>query len=628
MVKQLLLILLLAVSGWSAINNQPVIKIPLYDSIMYGVGGSLDDTSTAAITSADEITPSDSVVTLSTTGTALFVGQVLVGKDVNDKYFTFKISAIDGSSYTLQKSSFAGTATIPIGDNWYRMFRDIDHLTNQGYNAMLDYMAATLTDSGVTLSGSVVIIGDSWAKYLYNRSSHLSQYVATYINCTQSGTMLGQLHPVLLSPGPTGGVPLPASYDYVIINSSTNELINGSAVSEFKTQSDYMILKARSRMSSSGRVIIFDCAVPNATRSAAIKDTAVLYKNISDREKNHISIDDDYFRELTNGFNINATNRNAAYTGTINKMYDNVSNGLITLTNFTSNGGVRFDEVDSLWGCKFDGSGYLKQPISASQHTQTYFTYELWVKFESISATKTPLIEYKGEAYYGAHLNGDANLIVNIGSTNICATSRTLSVDSLYNIIVTKKYGASSDSVIVYVNGQKATQISGAGYSGTRWYDTLRIGADYNSIASNMWVYQYMFWGHREISESEALERYNKGVDLNSTYQFTITDGIVDVDSLPQQPTITSISPSSPRLFKTFEATGTNLSNCKLYLNSVSLGAPASATSTSISDTALGTTRGFHWLIAEDTLTGMRCSTSSRIYIKNTQLDTVLLGRP
>jgi len=93
-------------------------------------------------------------------------------------------------------------------------------------------------------------------------------------------------------------------------------------------------------------------------------------------------------------------------------------------------------------------------------------------------------------------------------------------------------------------------------------------------------------------------------------------------------PTITSISPSSPRLFKTFEATGTNLSNCKLYLNSVSLGAPASATSTSISDTALGTTRGFHWLIAEDTLTGMRCSTSSRIYIKNTQLDTVLLGRP
>lgn len=93
-------------------------------------------------------------------------------------------------------------------------------------------------------------------------------------------------------------------------------------------------------------------------------------------------------------------------------------------------------------------------------------------------------------------------------------------------------------------------------------------------------------------------------------------------------PTITSVSPSSPRLFKTFEATGTNLSNCKLYLNSVSLGTPASATSTAISDTALGTTRGFYWLIAEDTLTGMRCSTSSRIYIKNTQLDTVLLGRP
>jgi len=99
-------------------------------------------------------------------------------------------------------------------------------------------------------------------------------------------------------------------------------------------------------------------------------------------------------------------------------------------------------------------------------------------------------------------------------------------------------------------------------------------------------------------------------------------------DTTPSAPTFTSVSPSSPRLFKTFEATGTNLSNCKLYLNSVSLGAPASATSTSISDTALGTTRGFHWLIAEDTLTGMRCSTSSRIYIKNTQLDTVLLGRP
>ena len=94
------------------------------------------------------------------------------------------------------------------------------------------------------------------------------------------------------------------------------------------------------------------------------------------------------------------------------------------------------------------------------------------------------------------------------------------------------------------------------------------------------------------------------------------------------KPTITSVSPSSPRLFKTFEAAGTNLSNCKLYLNSVSLGTPTSATSTTISDTALGTTRGFHWLIAEDTLTGMRCSTSSRIYIKNTQLDTVLLGRP
>jgi len=99
-------------------------------------------------------------------------------------------------------------------------------------------------------------------------------------------------------------------------------------------------------------------------------------------------------------------------------------------------------------------------------------------------------------------------------------------------------------------------------------------------------------------------------------------------DTTPSAPTITSVSPSSPRLFKTFEATGTNLSNCKLYLNSVSLGTPTSATSTSISDTALGTTRGFHWLIAEDTLTGMRCSTSSRIYIKNTQLDTVLLGRP
>jgi hypothetical protein len=96
----------------------------------------------------------------------------------------------------------------------------------------------------------------------------------------------------------------------------------------------------------------------------------------------------------------------------------------------------------------------------------------------------------------------------------------------------------------------------------------------------------------------------------------------------PEAPTLTSVSPSSPRLFKTFEATGTNLSNCKLYLNSVSLGTPTSATITTISDTALGTTRGFHWLIAEDTLTGMRCSTSSRIYIKNTQLDTVLLGRP
>jgi hypothetical protein len=99
-------------------------------------------------------------------------------------------------------------------------------------------------------------------------------------------------------------------------------------------------------------------------------------------------------------------------------------------------------------------------------------------------------------------------------------------------------------------------------------------------------------------------------------------------DTTPSAPTITSVSPSSPRLFKTFEATGTNLSNCKLYLNSVSLGTPTSATSTTISDTALGTTRGFHWLIAEDTLTGMRCSTSSRIYIKNTQLDTVLLRRP
>jgi len=99
-------------------------------------------------------------------------------------------------------------------------------------------------------------------------------------------------------------------------------------------------------------------------------------------------------------------------------------------------------------------------------------------------------------------------------------------------------------------------------------------------------------------------------------------------DNTVQPPTITSVSPSSPRLFKTFEATGTNLLNCKLYLNSVSLGTPASATSTTIRDTALGTTRGFHWLIAEDTLTGMRCSTSSRIYIKNTQLDTVLLGRP
>jgi len=98
--------------------------------------------------------------------------------------------------------------------------------------------------------------------------------------------------------------------------------------------------------------------------------------------------------------------------------------------------------------------------------------------------------------------------------------------------------------------------------------------------------------------------------------------------SSPPNPTINSVSPSSPRLFKIFEATGTNLSNCKLYLNSVSLGTPTSATSTTIRDTALGTTRGFHWLIAEDTLTGMRCSTSSRIYIKNTQLDTVLLGRP
>jgi hypothetical protein len=123
-------------------------------------------------------------------------------------------------------------------------------------------------------------------------------------------------------------------------------------------------------------------------------------------------------------------------------------------------------------------------------------------------------------------------------------------------------------------------------------------------------------------TDINGIQRDSGSVDIGAYEYYEISD------TTPSAPTLTSVSPSSPRLFKTFEATGTNLSNCKLYLNSVSLGAPASATSTSISDTALGTTRGFHWLIAEDTLTGMRCSTSSRIYIKNTQLDTVLLGRP
>jgi len=145
-------------------------------------------------------------------------------------------------------------------------------------------------------------------------------------------------------------------------------------------------------------------------------------------------------------------------------------------------------------------------------------------------------------------------------------------------------------------------------------YDTFFVDTTYKSVS--------VLYEDRSIAvvDGKFVDEY----DTNAVHIYKLTtDG-----TAPQPPTITSISPSSPRLFKTFKATGTNLSNCKLYLNSVSLGAPASATSTSISDTALGTTRGFHWLIAEDTLTGMRCSTSSRIYIKNTQLDTVLLGRP
>src|SRR5690606_27319582 len=53
--------------------------------------------------------------------------------------------------------------------------------------------------------------------------------------------------------------------------------------------------------------------------------------------------------------------------------------------------------------------------------------------------------------------------------------------------------------------------------------------------------------------------------------------GEIPEDTTPSAPTINSVSPSSPRLLKTFEAMGTNLSNCKLYLNSVSLGTPTSA---------------------------------------------------
>lgn len=148
-------------------------------------------------------------------------------------------------------------------------------------------------------------------------------------------------------------------------------------------------------------------------------------------------------------------------------------------------------------------------------------------------------------------------------------------------------------------------------------------------VDTSIYLYNY----NNDPNDSLSIRYLGSTVDAMT---FDVSDYIPDAkiivlaigDTAITPPTITSVSPSSPRLFKTFEATGTNLSNCKLYLNSVSLGTPTSATSTTISDTALGTTRGFHWLIAEDTLTGLRCSTSSRIYIKNTQLDTVLLGRP
>jgi len=182
--------------------------------------------------------------------------------------------------------------------------------------------------------------------------------------------------------------------------------------------------------------------------------------------------------------------------------------------------------------------------------------------------------------------------------------------------LISDSLGCGTGYVIFELDGEEVDSVARTGPDTASFYiSTLTPNTSYSAR---------LLFRSTLNSETDSTPIYSFITDCSTD----TTDGWPVGDTPSEVPTLTSVSPSSPRLFKTFEATGTNLSNCKLYLNSVSLGAPASATSTSISDTALGTTRGFHWLIAEDTLTGMRCSTSSRIYIKNTQLDTVLLGRP
>jgi hypothetical protein len=216
---------------------------------------------------------------------------------------------------------------------------------------------------------------------------------------------------------------------------------------------------------------------------------------------------------------------NTSLDTSIHRVYngDNVNDTSSNAKNGTNVGGVTFTTGKVGNALTFNGSNYVTLPDNSLNSLTGDFSISTWVNFTTLSGAKDILSSFTSfdGNYYGFELytngtglkfstfNGTTTYLLN----DLLSTGTTLSTNTWYNIVITRK---ASTGTKMYINGtlnNSNTSTQNPVYTTTN-YATIggsNFGASYvNLAASGTKIDALSIW-QKELTESEVVSIYNGG---------------------------------------------------------------------------------------------------------------------